>query len=249
MLDCIRELHKPETLTFHAGAIHNDFLKDGFKLLPEQKVDKMHDYFWDRKPEIDKTTYYYPQKMVVNCPGVLEMANKFLKDAQRYLGVTPIIANYSTWWSHPGESEHERLWHTDLDDIRFLKLFVYLTDVNEASGPHMSIPGSQDLNLLHGLSKATATFAPWYFSTLRKDDLVVSMFFHKLKRILFTGERGTAFLNDTRGLHRGVTPVAASRLVLQVLYTVAPFYHEEPAKITRRLPKKYDPYSNMLWMK
>lgn len=60
------------------------------------------------------------------------------------LGTLPLLDYVLLTLSRPaaGELSQSQLWHRDHDDIRTIKLFVYLTDVNSAAdGPFSFLPG------------------------------------------------------------------------------------------------------------
>jgi hypothetical protein len=96
--------------------------------------------------------------------------------------------------------------HRDIDDLRFVKLFCYLTDVDEESGPHVYLPGS------HRANKLTATG--------RYQEEEVYQAFGEPRR--FTGPAGLTFLENTYGFHRGLPVKSKPRLIFQVLYSLRP---------------------------
>lgn len=63
-----------------------------------------------------------------------------LSIVQDYLGATPTIS-ILICWSIPkdGVAKDAQLFHRDVSDYKFVKLFIYLTDVVEESGPHLYI--------------------------------------------------------------------------------------------------------------
>lgn len=54
-----------------------------------------------------------------------------------YLGVVPVLAKMDVWKSDNSPSQHHasQLYHCDWDDTTQLKVFVYASDVDAASGP------------------------------------------------------------------------------------------------------------------
>lgn len=84
--------------------------------------------------------------------------------AQSYLGCFPTLYSLNSWWHIFKELNipywnHEKMDtdykktpviyvtqknHRDHDDFKFLSLFIYLTDIDEATGPHIFYPGTQD---------------------------------------------------------------------------------------------------------
>lgn len=134
--------------------------------------------------------------------------------AQDYLGAAPIVDLLAMWWSAAvgagASSAAAQQYHFDLDRLRFLKLFVYLTDVDEHTGPHVYVRGSQGdkpdhlrHDGRHGDGEVEAAFPGG--------------------PVEITGPRGSMFLADTLGLHKGLDLVAGHRLVFQVEWTSSLF--------------------------
>jgi len=149
---------------------------------------------------------------VVDIPEAIKFANnaKVIALVAEYLGATPIIDNIKAWWSLPGfdEAENEQFYHRDNDSIKFIKLFMYLSDVDEESGPHVFIRKSQNSKLFEKRGRFT--------------DEEVESTFPSNDRIEYLGNKGTAFLEDTYGLHKGALPTNKKRLLIQVRYSLLP---------------------------
>ena len=180
----------------------------------------------------------YSQERVLACPHLLDIANDpaVLSVVEGYFGTLPTIQGLSAWWSFAdttGATEAQ-LFHMDIDDLKFCKLFIYLTDVDEESGPHTYLGGSHDLEFIHGLRGqwpgGGEEFNPVVLPPLRKTDGQVKRIFGRDPTHL-TGARGTRFVADTFGIHKGVPPKKGERLVCQVLYGVTP-----PAQGAYRAP-------------
>ena len=79
-----------------------------------------------------------------------------------------------------------------------------MSDVDEDSGPHIFIPGThKKKKKIHKLSR------------LFDDKNIYSSY--KEKKI-FHGKKGSAFLVDSYGLHKGETPKNKPRLMLNIHY-------------------------------
>jgi hypothetical protein len=72
-----------------------------------------------------------------NDPGILRIV-------QEFLGCKSTISNINMWLSKAGhdQAKDAQLFHCDVDDIKFCKLFVYLTNVKSNDGPHTYVKGS-----------------------------------------------------------------------------------------------------------
>lgn len=136
--------------------------------------------------------------------------------AQAYLGSSPVLDIITMWWSalykkEADVAEAAQLYHFDMDRPKWLKFFVYLTDVTPETGPHCFIArshrrGEQPRELLR---KGYA----------RIDDAEVEKHFGPERRIEFVGPRGTIFAEDTRGFHKGKIPRTGDRLVFEMEYS------------------------------
>lgn len=198
-----------------------------------------------RGPEnIPRETHvaFFSNEIVARAPHVFEIANnpRVLATVAGMLGSKPTISYMTTWWSVPaadGGAEHAEKFHRDVDDLRFVKLFCYLTDVDETSGPHMFVRGSHSVNKLTEIRR---------FS----DDEVASTFGPE-NLVRFTGPAGTTFLENTYGVHRGIPVAKTPRLIYQVLYSLRPTIYgpKQPvAKIGRDgVPADIDPFINRVY--
>jgi hypothetical protein len=134
--------------------------------------------------------------------------SSMLELAQEYLGSAPIQDLVAMWWTAPlgttASSEAAQRFHFDLDRLRFVKLFVYLTDVDLQSGPHVYVKGSH--RALPLVLRADR----------RLDDEEVASMFPAEAFVEVTGKRGTMFAADTRGLHKGLPARERHRLVFQM---------------------------------
>lgn len=152
-----------------------------------------------------------------SAPHVLQIANNpvLIQTVSKLFSCKPILDYVGCWWSYPGKSmaEEQQFFHRDLDSLQFIKCFIYLTDVDESSGPHIYVKGSHELQ--------------WKVkSGLRISDKEVSDCFESSNVVTFTGNAGTCFLENTFGVHKGQLPVTTPRLVLQFIYAVkrTPFF-------------------------
>ena len=181
---------------------------------------------------------HYMRDDLKDFPEILAIANdsKVLNAVSQYLGVNPVIANINCWWSFGNrESAKEaQFYHRDLDDYKFVKLFFYLTDVTEESGPHIYVKGSHKINKLLELRRFT--------------DKEVEETFSADKITTLTKTKGSCFLEDTYGIHKGQLPLSGNRLLLQVQYSYLPLYVEKytPKKSDKLRKLNLDPHINKL---
>jgi len=94
---------------------------------------------------------------IINAPYLLQIANDplILDIAASFLGCKPTIGYMAVWWSYPTikRAQQAEKFHRDVDDWRFLKLFIYLTDVNDKNGPHIYVTHSSTSNQLNEIRR------------------------------------------------------------------------------------------------
>ena len=137
-----------------------------------------------------------------------------------YLGATPRLLSARLAYSYKSEraipsSEAAQLFHYDLDTLRWIKVFIYCSDVTDETGPHCAVLGSQ----LPG-SKSASLLARGYARISDAD--IFSQ--HPLLIIkTFTGDRGTVILGDTRCYHKGMPLQSGERVLCQLLFSTNSF--------------------------
>lgn len=183
-------------------------------LVPAPPEVPLRDRFDERSPRAIR--YDLDEEDILASRGAQAIVadDSLLAVAQRYLGATPIQDLVAMWWSaaigEAASSAAAQLFHFDLDRLKFLKVFVYLTDVDVRTGPHVYVRGThKDL--------------PARFREDRRyrDDEVLPVFGDAAQTI--GGPRGTIFLADTRGLHKGTSLIEGHRLVFQTEYSTSLF--------------------------
>lgn len=171
---------------------------------------------------------------VLAIPRLLEIANNptALEVCERYFGCKPIIDSIQAWWSLPGHEKAEQAenLHRDNDGVRFLKYFIYLTEVTEESGPHVFVEGSH--------------LEPKGLDVRRYNDDEVESLFSKGKFRKFTGKKGLSFIEDTYGFHKGQPAKTEKRLLLQIRYALMPTIFLNKNYINNLTSHPYDNYSN-----
>jgi len=140
--------------------------------------------------------------------------------AQAFLRCSPILDLLAMWWSRPfhgvASSEAAQLYHFDMDRIKFLKFFFYLTDVTPQSGPHCYVRGSSK-------RKPAAILRDG-----RIPDAEIRSHYPPEALIEICGEAGSIIAIDTRGWHKGKPLTEGERLILQFEYTNSMFGQNYP---------------------
>jgi len=231
------------------------------QLLDEAQCLRLRDYFQNQKvrdvyrenlapfaPFSDERAddchiAHHDAKDVVKAPDILALANhtELLAAAEAFLGCKPTISYMAAWWSYPtnmGPQQAEN-YHRDVDDWRFLKFFIYLTDVDENNGPHFYVTDSAGSEKLRKIERF-------------EDSEVKSAFGGQSTRCV-TGTAGTGFLENTFGIHKGLPVKSGHRLIFQVVYSINPLPYgpRQPvlnAKVAE-VDDRLDEFVNRIYLK
>jgi hypothetical protein len=177
---------------------------------------------------------------VLHAPYLLGLANRrdILEAAEGFLGCKPTIGYMTAWWSFPTGAgpQHAERFHRDVDDWRFVKLFIYLTPVSVDSGPHIYVKGSASSSHL--------------LQNRRFDEAEVRQYFGDDGHLTVTGAAGDAFLENTFGIHKGLPVVRGHRLVFQVVYSMfsLPYGPRRPVDSWRHHPQTFDRWTNRFYI-
>ena len=158
------------------------------------------------------------------CAAIRELtADPVLREiALRYVGPRAKHLGTNMWWSYANDrpradrNNFAQLFHYDLDDYKFIKFFFYLTDVDPTSGPHVYVRGTHTNKLLRHT-----------YPMRRLEDEEVSRAYASDDVLVLEGKAGDGFVEDTFGLHKGLPPQRADRLILQFEFALARGYTDD----------------------
>lgn len=230
------------------------------ELLPEQSCEELRHYFGKREvhdpyrsgssgflPESeerhpDSHIAHHSAEDVLRAPYLLALANDphILNIVSKFLGCKPTIGYLAVWWSYhtlKGAQQAE-FFHRDVDDWRFVKLFVYLSDVGEDSGPHVYVQYSSASEKLTEIRRFT--------------DAEIQDAFGSVNLLTMKAAAGQGFLEDTFGIHKGQPVTQGTRLIFQAVYSLSPLPYgpKEPVLARVELGKYYlDPWINRVYIK
>jgi hypothetical protein len=140
--------------------------------------------------------------------------------AAAYFGCRPLYDFSAMWWTTgQGRKDYSRAaqeFHFDMDRPFFLKFFLYLTDVDLQSGPHVYVAGSHR-DKPRALREAR-----------RFDDAEVEAAYAPERILKICAPAGTLFAVDTVGLHKGLPVVSGQRLAFQIEFTISRFGQSYP---------------------
>lgn len=140
---------------------------------------------------------------------------QFIEVANAYLGMAARLSAVHLWFNvpTPGGPQSTQLWHKDADDFMNVKIFTYLSVVQADTGPFAFVPRTHPLGAASRRLRVPAVG--------RITDEEVEAVFPRSEWLVCTGNPGTTVFADTCGLHKGVKPITAPRLMLMCQYTSA----------------------------
>ncbi len=154
---------------------------------------------------------YYDEGITLRCPYIVDIISnkKILNCLSSYFSSPYKLDSVSCWWSFKNLEkvgvENTRFFHRDIDNFNFIKVFLYLNDVDENSGPNQYLMYSHK-------KKYEKKISP----RIIKDERI-----EKEKNIFtFTGKSGDAILANTFGIHRGSNPVSKNRLMMVMSFSL-----------------------------
>ena len=172
---------------------------------PIGKKTYMHKYFGDRQvldPESIFTRFALDRR-------ILQIANG-------YFGMYTRLRSYNVWHTFPTkmEARESQLWHRDREDRLILKVFVYLSDVDEGAGPFTYARGT---HLKRWRNPEPAFHVEG--NDRRTTDAQMAASVPQSQWMKALGPRGTIIFADTHGYHKGGHATERDRLMYVCMFT------------------------------
>jgi hypothetical protein len=232
-----------------AAQIRERGYTEPLELLSPAQIDAMRAYFEGQlchdpwRPHLgqfqphaipsDETNMgWYSEQQIINAPHILDaLAHPLvLGTVERVFGCKPTLGFLNCWWAYPERAgaKGSQRFHRDFDGLRFIKLFIYLTDVDEDGGPHVYVADTHD--------------RPELYTPRAMTDEEVAATFGRDRFVTLTGRKGMCFLADTRGVHKGLLPKKSERLAVIAQYALWRSAHQPERPLRPVPPGLYDAY-------
>jgi len=194
------------------NSLHEVGYSDG-AILPGEYLRNILE-FCERNRQITDFRHWNPHK---ECKTINRLAHnaKIIEVARKYLGAEPILWLTELKKSNPTSLVYRKptqyddnVFHNDLLDCKALTVFVYLSDVDLDSGPHVLIEGTHKNKSLKELTNIviSATGARKKYGK-------------RIKTIL--GKKGTLFFEELSTYHKSASATRKkSRLILKIDYVL-----------------------------
>jgi len=220
------------------------------KLFPHHPGTPEESVYNPDRPQSEN--YRFAEAQSLTSPDIQALAAdlSLLSVAQAYLQCQPILDGVAFWWSTTYSKEASddaaQIYHFDMDRIKWLKFFFYLTDVTTGTGPHCYVAGSNKTG-----GAAAELLSRGY---VRIPDEDMQKHYSKEAFVEITGPRGSIIAVDTRGFHKGKPLTTGERLLLQLEYADSMFggvYSRTPLapgpqtalpEMIRRYPRLYSKF-------
>jgi len=191
--------------------------------LSRRELDRILKLFENDLIKRTSSRWDVPLDILVNSEVVNQVLirnSRFQSLARRYLNAEPVCDLVAAWRSYPTDNKMDlnaaaQMWHFDLDSTRWLKIFIYLTDVSYENGPHQMIAKTHNI------------LPMWIWRDGRfKNRQLSRKLVNNTKTVV--GKAGSIVAVDTRALHRGLPLVSGYRDIIQVQFSASSF-----GKLTR----------------
>jgi hypothetical protein len=160
--------------------------------------------------------YAYDVLLGLDDPWLRLGLNRHLLDvANTYLGMWAKLEYVDVWYTPPiedAERKSSQRWHRDFNDRHLLKVFLYLVDVDEETGPFEYVPRTAPGSELDHL---------WPWRPLGDNYPPEDEFAAKVagRTVSFTAPKGTLIFCNTCGFHRGGFAKGKPRVLATVTYS------------------------------
>lgn len=171
---------------------------------------------------------------------------RWVKIVKKILGVEPRLIDVNCWYTLPHKNEFDikkydaQIWHKDVDKLRDIKIFFYLSDVDDLNyGPFEIIIDTHRSNYSKIKYENNNNFR------ISNDIIECNT---EYKKFSFIGKRGTNFVVDTRCFHRGGIVEKGYRHIIELYFSNSIFgKHEYYNNFSRpKLNKFWDSYD--IWV-
>ncbi|MDX2106505.1 MAG: phytanoyl-CoA dioxygenase family protein [Candidatus Melainabacteria bacterium] len=159
--------------------------------------------------DVKATNYRIPPQEVLNFEPIQElMADPVIVNvAQEYMRSQVLFSLLGLWWTTPfgcdkPSSALAQKYHFDMDRIKFINFFLYVTDVGTGDGPHCYVKNS--CKRKPKSLRRDGRFDDDEIENNYDDDEIV--------RVI--APRGTLIVGDTRAFHKAEMPKNGNRLIL-----------------------------------
>ena len=137
----------------------------------------------------------------ITSPEILNLAKGYLNSDKISINATFFVSN-PIKITEEEKYRNAQYFHWDNDFTKFFKMYIYLNDVDENTGPHIFVPGT------HKNKKKSNKLCRLYSDENIKNN------YDSFKK--FLGKSGSIFFVDGYGIHKGELPSKNYRLMMNI---------------------------------
>jgi hypothetical protein len=203
--DCFRAMESAVVQLEQSQSAHIEAEREAAQRYDTKRKTFLVSLLGDR-PTLDPTSAF------VRFP----LQQPILAIVNEYFGMYTCLRFYNVWHTlrTHGEARESQLWHYDRDDHLIIKIFLYLSDVDDGAGPFTYAPRTH----VKGTIKAHPPgFLENGVNRVRHEDMaqVVPM----ADWVKAVGRSGTLVFADTRGYHFGGLARERDRIMYNCMFT------------------------------
>lgn len=199
-----------DEIIFDENLIEDKFFNDSIAAVLKKRNIKL---FIDelKNNEVNFVKYYInPKKSknlsrIINSEDLINLVKNYLKTEKIHNRNELFITLKKENLSSLDLRKSNQQYHIDLISKKFVKMFIYLSDVQEKNAPHIYLKKTHN-------AKPLKFSIPNYFTD---QDINV----HKFEEMRITGKAGTCFLEDTFGLHKAGDVKEGYRIMLAITFS------------------------------
>lgn len=166
----------------------------------------------------------------------LALDNAILDTVNEYMGLWSyffyLTLNVTTPVPEGSEAVQSQRWHGDPEDRKMCKVFLYLTDVDEGSGPFTYVRGSQSGGCWRHLFREQSPRG------IMPPERPIKELVPSADIMTCTGKAGTLIFCDTSGYHRGGYATKNERIMLTMGYCSGASPYPMRVRFSEYLPKQ-----------
>lgn len=175
---------------------------------------------------------FVAEKDLAAMPEMVQLATDplVLSVIQAHFGAQPILNTLASYKTHPEppggfdqDADAAQNYHFDFHAFRWLKMFVYLNDVDDGAGPHH----------FARTSHRNRPDSLWREGRIPDQEIDAS---YGDRVTTVCGPAGTVFIADTSAFHKGSLPERSQRTLAQFEYCNSLFGPEHAVEFNQRGP-------------
>lgn len=180
-------------------------------------IEMAHRVWRKHRDEMDRTGKYFlkftqfmPAKEIREAVKAALQPN-IIRLTADYLGGIPVLKDLNIWWTRPSARRTgAQNWHIDsIPDVRTLRFFVALTDIDEDNGPLTFLDADKSEDIVRDLG---------YLGGTIDASIIENRCGNFIERGIY--KQGEAYCLDTaRCLHCGSTNMKKDRLMLSISFS------------------------------